>query len=68
VTGLSRFRSNFYQQRGTIAMVFRQVPATIPSFEELNLPGTIEEIATRRAGSCLCAARSEAASPRRSRP
>jgi twitching motility protein PilT len=29
VTGLSRFRSNFYQQRGTIAMVFRQVPATI---------------------------------------
>jgi len=36
--GLSRFRSNFYQQRGTIAMVFRQVPATIPSFEELNLP------------------------------
>jgi len=29
VTGLSRFRTNFYQQRGTIAMVFRQVPATI---------------------------------------
>ncbi|HXF59768.1 MAG TPA: type IV pilus twitching motility protein PilT [Candidatus Saccharimonadales bacterium] len=53
VTGLSRFRSNFYQQRGTIAMVFRQVPATIPSFEELNLPATIEEIATRPRGLVL---------------
>ncbi len=53
VTGLSRFRSNFYQQRGTIAMVFRQVPATVPSFEELNLPGVIEEIATRPRGLVL---------------
>ncbi|HEY3157247.1 MAG TPA: type IV pilus twitching motility protein PilT [Candidatus Eisenbacteria bacterium] len=53
VTGLSRFRSNFYQQRGTIAMVFRQVPATIPSFEELNLPTVIEEIAGRPRGLVL---------------
>src|SRR2546425_6551701 len=53
VTGLSRFRTNFYQQRGTIAMVYRQVPATIPSFEELNLPTTIEEIATPPRGPLL---------------
>ena len=53
VTGLSRFRSNFYQQRGTIAMVFRQVPATIPTFEELNLPPIIEEIASRPRGLVL---------------
>src|SRR5439155_728956 len=53
VTGLSRFRSNFYQQRGTIAMVFRQVPATIPTFEELNLPPVIEEIASRPRGLVL---------------
>ncbi len=53
VTGLSRFRTNFYQQRGTIAMVFRQVPATIPSFEELHLPSVIEEIASRPRGLVL---------------
>jgi twitching motility protein PilT len=53
VTGLSRFRSNFYQQRGTFAMVFRQVPATIPSFEELNLPAVVEEMASRQRGLIL---------------
>lgn len=53
VTGLSRFRSNFYQQRGTTAMVFRQVPANIPSFEDLNLPGVLEEIASRPRGLAL---------------
>jgi twitching motility protein PilT len=53
VTGLSRFRSNFYQQRGTFAMVFRQVPATIPSYEELNLPPIVEELASRQRGLIL---------------
>jgi len=53
VTGLSRFRSNFYQQRGTFAMVFRQVPATIPSFEELNLPPIVEDLASRQRGLIL---------------
>jgi twitching motility protein PilT len=53
VTGLARFRTNFYQQRGTTAMVFRQVPATVPAFEELNLPPVIEELATRPRGLVL---------------
>ncbi|HLQ66696.1 MAG TPA: type IV pilus twitching motility protein PilT [Candidatus Limnocylindrales bacterium] len=53
VTGLARFRTNFFQQRGTTAMVFRQVPATIPAFEELNLPTVIEELATRPRGLVL---------------
>ena len=53
VTGLARFRTNFYQQRGTTAMVFRQVPATIPAFEELNLPPIIEELASRPRGLIL---------------
>src|SRR5207247_3261214 len=34
-------------------MVFRQVPATIPSCEELNLPTVIEEIAGRPRGLVL---------------
>ncbi|MGE5179311.1 MAG: type IV pilus twitching motility protein PilT [Bacteroidota bacterium] len=53
VTGLARFRTNFYQQRGTTAMVFRQVPATVPAFEELNLPSVIEELAARPRGLVL---------------
>jgi twitching motility protein PilT len=53
VTGLARFRTNFYQQRGTTAMVFRQVPATIPAFEELNLPSVIEDVASRPRGLVL---------------
>ena len=53
VTGLARFRTNFYQQRGPPAMVFRQVPATIPAFEELNLPTAIEELASRPRGLIL---------------
>ena len=53
VTGLARFRTNFYQQRGTTAMVFRQVPATVPAFEELNLPPVIEELAARPRGLVL---------------
>jgi twitching motility protein PilT len=53
VTGLARFRSNFYQQRGTFAMVFRQVPANIPAFEELNLPPVIEDLAGRPRGLIL---------------
>jgi twitching motility protein PilT len=53
VTGLARFRTNFYQQRGTTAMVFRQVPATIPAFEELNLPPVLEDLALRPRGLVL---------------
>jgi len=53
VTGLARFRTNFYQQRGTTAMVFRQVPATIPAFEELNLPSVLEDLAMRPRGLVL---------------
>jgi twitching motility protein PilT len=53
VTGLARFRSNFYQQRGTFAFVFRQVPATVPAFEELNLPPVIEELTAKPRGLIL---------------
>ncbi|HET9950443.1 MAG TPA: type IV pilus twitching motility protein PilT [Candidatus Eisenbacteria bacterium] len=53
VTGLARFRTNFYQQRGTTAMVFRQVPATVPAFEDLNLPTVVEEVASRQRGLVL---------------
>ena len=44
VPGLARFRANFYQQRGTLALCFRQVPMRVPSLGELNLPPVIAEL------------------------
>ncbi len=53
VTGLARFRANFYVQRNTIAMVFRHVPVTIRSVEELSLPPVLSELALRPRGLIL---------------
>ncbi len=37
-SGKDRFRVNVFRQRGHVGFVFRYVPSTIKSFEELNLP------------------------------
>jgi twitching motility protein PilT len=38
VPGLGRFRGNSFRQRGSIAIVLRQIPTKIPDFNELHLP------------------------------
>ncbi len=38
VPGLGRFRGNSFRQRGSIAVVLRQIPTKIPDFNELYLP------------------------------
>ncbi len=38
VAGVARFRCNIYQQRGSIAAVFRRIPFDIKNYEELLLP------------------------------
>jgi twitching motility protein PilT len=53
VTGLARFRANFYVQRSSIAMVFRHVPVTIQTVEELGLPPVIQDLALRPRGLIL---------------
>jgi len=53
VPGLARFRANCYVQRNTIAMVFRHVPVTIRSTEELQLPAVINDLALRPRGLIL---------------
>ena len=53
VTGLARFRANFYVQRSSIVMVFRHVPVTIKRVEELTLPPVITELALRPRGLIL---------------
>jgi len=41
VTGMGRFRTNVFQQRGTVAAVFRVIPYDIKGFDELGLPGKL---------------------------
>jgi twitching motility protein PilT len=53
VTGLARFRANFYVQRSSIAMVFRHVPVTIQTVDELGLPPVIADLAVRPRGLIL---------------
>lgn len=44
VTKLGRFRINMYRQRGTPGVAIRAVNTLVPTFEQLNLPETIENI------------------------
>jgi twitching motility protein PilT len=53
VTGLARFRANFYVQRSSIAMVFRHVPVTIRDVEDLGLPEVVAKLSMRPRGLIL---------------
>lgn len=53
VPGLCRFRANFYKQRGTIAMAFRQVPFGVPRLESLHLPPILSQLVTKPRGLIL---------------
>jgi twitching motility protein PilT len=53
VPGVGRFRTNVYQQRGTVAFAFRAIPYEVKHLRELNLPGVLEEIALKPRGLVL---------------
>ncbi|HUL01358.1 MAG TPA: type IV pilus twitching motility protein PilT [Nitrospirota bacterium] len=53
VPGLGRFRVNVFMQRGSVGMVFRQVPAKILGFEALMLPNVLQKIASEQRGLIL---------------
>jgi twitching motility protein PilT len=53
VKGLSRFRGNIFIQRGALAGVFRVIPYKILTFEELNLPPIVSELAAKPRGLVL---------------
>src|SRR5436190_916614 len=44
IRGLARFRCNVFNQRGAVAAVYRVIPETIKSFNELGLPPDLETI------------------------
>jgi twitching motility protein PilT len=53
VPGVGRFRTNIYQQRGTLAFAFRAIPYEVKTIRELQLPPVLEEIALKPRGLVL---------------
>ena len=53
VPGLGRFRCNIFQQRGSVGLVLRLIPARILSVKELLLPPVLEKIAEDERGLVL---------------
>jgi twitching motility protein PilT len=50
ISGLSRFRVNIFQQRGTLSIAIRSIPYNILNFSSLNLPPVMEKIANEERG------------------
>jgi twitching motility protein PilT len=50
---LARFRVSIFKQRGTIAMVLRQIPNKLLSMDELGLPKACEQLIKRPRGLFL---------------
>ncbi|MBL8979518.1 MAG: PilT/PilU family type 4a pilus ATPase [Gemmatimonadetes bacterium] len=53
VPGVGRFRTNIYQQRGTLAFAFRAIPYEVKTVRELHLPEVLEEISLKPRGLVL---------------
>lgn len=53
IPGLSRFRTNVFQQRNSMGAVFRVIPLKIPTLEELQLPRVCKFLAERPRGLVL---------------
>jgi len=54
VPNLGRFRCNIFQQRGTVGLVLRVIPARILSMKDLLLPPVLEKICQEQRGLVLC--------------
>jgi len=53
VPGLGRFRCNIFQQRGSVGLVLRLIPARILTFKELLLPPVLGTICEEQRGLVL---------------
>ena len=53
IEGLSRFRVNFYKDKGNYAAAFRTITSTVPSFDTLGLPEIVRTTAEKPRGLIL---------------
>jgi twitching motility protein PilT len=53
IRGLARFRVNAYYQRESLAAAFRLIPTAIASLEQLGLPSSLHEFASKPRGLVL---------------
>jgi twitching motility protein PilT len=53
IPGLARYRANFFMQRRGVGAVFREIPSTIMTAEQLKLPPVISKLATLPRGLVL---------------
>jgi twitching motility protein PilT len=53
IEGLSRFRVNFYKDKGNYAAAFRTITSTVPSFDQLGLPDVVRKVAEEPRGLIL---------------
>ncbi len=51
--GVSRFRVNIFQQRGSVGMVIRRVKANVATLDELGLPSILKDISMSKRGLTL---------------
>lgn len=53
IPGLARYRANFFMQKQGIAAVFREIPSTILSCEQLGLPKIVSRLSSLPKGLVL---------------
>jgi twitching motility protein PilT len=53
IPGLARYRANFFMQKNGIAAVFREIPSSIMTTEDLGLPSVISKLASLPRGLVL---------------
>jgi twitching motility protein PilT len=53
IPGLARYRANFFMQKNGVGAVFREIPSTIMTVEQLGLPSVVSKLATLPRGLVL---------------
>ncbi len=53
IPGLARYRANFFQQKFGVAAVFREIPSTILTCQDLGLPSVVSKLASLPRGLVL---------------
>jgi len=51
--GIGRFRVNAFLQQGQVGLVFRTIPATLPTIDALGLPTVLKDIAMTQRGLAI---------------